>query len=302
MFTNIPGRKPRSGLFCLLGLVLCGSPAVGAAQELERFVDRYAGANGAGYLTPLAEVIGANLNSGFVRSAKIEEGFHVRFELLVPSSAVREEQRTFTATTDGFFSPAQTASAPTILGSDVGTSVSGEGGTAYNFPAGFEISRLGTAIPQVTVGTVAGTEGTLRWMAFNLEDLGDFGHLGFGLRHSVSQYFPDLPADVAIGGLYQTVSLGEIIDTKAMTFGVHASADAGIATVYGGLVYETSTMDVDYTQGTGPDALAVSLELDGHTGVRATGGIEFDLRLLRVRGDLSLGSQTVLGLGLSFGN
>lgn len=302
MYNTFCGRGSCTRLAFFLCLGLCASPKAGTAQELERFVDRYAGDNGAGYLTPLAEVIGANLNSGFVRSARIEEGFHVRFELLVPSSAVSDDQRTFTATTDGFFTPVQTASVPTILGSDVGTSVSGDGGTSYNFPAGFELSRLGTAIPQVTVGSVAGTEATLRWMAFNLEDLGEFGHVGVGVRHSVSQYFTNLPADIAVGGLYQTVSLGDIIDTKAMTFGVHASADAGVATAYGGVMYETSTMDVNYSQGAGPDALAVSLQLDGHTGIRVTGGIELDLRLLRLRGDLSLGSQTVLGLGLSLGN
>ncbi len=297
-------RKTQCRAWGSLALALCALiiPKGVESQEFEQFIERYTGANGVGYLTPLAEVIGANLNSGFARSARIEDGFHVRFELLAPISSIGDEQRTFMATTDGFFTPEQTASAPTIFGKSTGTAITGEAGTTYYFPAGFQLNRVGVAMPQLTIGTIAGTEGIFRWMAFDLEDIGDFNHLAVGLRHSISQYLDNAPIDLAVGGLVQNFSLGDEVEAQALAVALHASTGSDLATIYGAVTYETASMDINYTSGNGPEAVAVALQLDGHTGVRVTGGVELGLSFLKIRGDFTVGPQTVFGVGISFGN
>lgn len=272
-----------------------------AAQDVETFLGRYTGANGIGYLTPFAEVVGANLNSGFVRSARIEEGFHVRLDLIVPLASISDDQKFFAATTDGGFEPQTTVDAPTVLGDPTTLVVPGSGGSGYAFPAGFGIKRLGTAIPQITVGSVAGTEVSVRWLGLTFDDFGDFSHVGVGLRHDVSQYF-SVPFDLALGGMVQQFKLADFVDAQTLVVSMQGSLERGPATVFGGLSFESASMDVSYRGGPANAPTDVSLDLEGHSGVRLTAGLELGLSLLSVRGDVSVGPQTVFGVAVGLGN
>ena len=47
---------------------------------------------------------------------------------------------------------------------------------------------MGTLIPQITIGTVAGTDAMVRWFSIDVEDdFGSVSQLGFGLRHDVDR-------------------------------------------------------------------------------------------------------------------
>jgi len=76
------------------------------------------------------------------------------------------------------------------------------------------------------------------------------------LKHNISQWFQELPVDIALQILYNNFSLEndsedetEYIkfDSKNFAVNVHASKTfQEMFVVYGGLQYESSTMDVGY--------------------------------------------------------
>jgi hypothetical protein len=60
-------------------------------------------------------------------------------------------------------------------------------------------------------------------------------------------------------------------------------------------------MDMDYANAQSPNGRA-QYTVDGVKGLRLTGGVELNLKITRLHVDFNLGSQKVVGLGLSFGN
>ena len=287
-------------------VLLCAlvGPQATAAQDndFENLFSSYSGANATGYLTPLAEILGGSLNSGFVKPVRLDDdGFHIRLDVQLAAVFVSDSQKEFQGTTDGGFTPETTTAAPTILGAGTATTVQGDVGTSFVFPAGLAITRTILPIPQITVGNVAGTDASIRWLGVGIDDVGDFSLLGIGARHSVSQYFPELPVDVAVGLHYHTVSLGDLLDLKAGIFSVQASRRSERVSLYGGVGYETSSMDVTY-DADDADQGEVAISLDGASGVRATGGLAFHLPGITLFGDFTLGSQSVAAFGIGIGN
>ena len=78
---------------------------------------------------------------------------------------------------------------------------SGQGGAVIYYPGGFDIENFALAVPQATIGTVFGTRAVVRWISVDVgnTDLGKFDLFGIGVQHSISQYVPVLPIDVAAG-------------------------------------------------------------------------------------------------------
>jgi len=289
-------------LLLILGIHAPGSLLY--AQDQNKFGDlfsAYSATNGPGYLKPLGQALGGSLNTGFVLPARIRPGFHLRVAIETMSSFFSDGQKTFQGTTDAGFTPVQTVTAPTIIGPGEEIVVNGDGGLAYVFPAGLEVTRLTLGVPQVTIGSVMGTEATLRWIGYSADKVGRFSLLGLGLRHSLSQYLENPPLDLAVGALYHSVKLTDIADLSALLISAHASLERSVFVLYGGLGYETSTLKMDYENAQSPNGRA-RYDVDGAKGIRATAGVALDLRVFRIHTDFNLGSQKILGLGLSFGN
>ncbi|MEZ4901504.1 MAG: DUF6588 family protein [Spirosomataceae bacterium] len=101
------------------------------------------------------------------------------FTLGYPLSALILDDKTryFMGTTDGIFLPQQQARIPTILGPREIVTVNGLNGTSYTFPAGLGAQSITLAIPQITIGSIFGTEFNARFMAYDFG--GDFGKLQF---------------------------------------------------------------------------------------------------------------------------
>lgn len=99
---------------------------------------------------------------------------------------------------------ADEAIVPTVIGDTEAVLRPGEAGTQHYFSGGFDIDDFSIAVPQLTIGNLLGTRITARWIAVKLgdesEDLGDLELLGLGAQHSITQYIPDLPVDLAVGG------------------------------------------------------------------------------------------------------
>lgn len=285
-------------------LLLVTSPIAPRAQGLEDQLGPYTGSNAEGYLNPLASAVGANLNSAMFHSARIpESGFHFTFKLSVMGVMFDDDDRTFTATTEQGFIPETTIdNAPTVVGSGDVVTVPGSGGSTFTFPGGFNLNSFAIAVPQVDIGAVAGTEATIRFLAFDVGDfeLGDVFLFGIGARHSLSRYFSALPVDLA-GSLYwQTFEIGEeLITSNALSFGVQASKNFGILAPYAGLSFDSFKMDVKYEDTGGSE---IEYNFDTSNTMHLTLGLSASFLIGNAFAEYGVADQTNFAFGLAFGN
>jgi hypothetical protein len=307
----VPNRLLK-GLACA---VLVLAVALPASAQIEDQLSAYTGPNATGYLQPLADAFGASLNDGFYRSAYIPTtGVRVGLEVLVMGVIFGDDDRTFRATTESGFSPAQTVDAPTIVGSGDALIVGGTAGSSFAFPGGFDLHSFGLAVPQIRVGNFMGSEAVFRWIAVNTGDaeLGDISLFGIGARHSISQYFDDLPVDLAAGFLYQSFSVGEnnagdnLLSTSAFTIGVQGSKRlaAGPLTFepYSALSIDTFKMDVKYESDALGSSTSIDLDFDRDTNFHWTVGTSLNLIIANLYGEYNVAGQNSFSFGLAVGN
>jgi hypothetical protein len=291
-------------------VVLVLALASPAAAQIGDQLSAYTGENATGYLTPLADAIGADLNGALYHSAYIpESGFHMSLETRVVGVIFADDQRTFRATTQSGFSPETTVDAPTVVGPGEAVIVLGDAATEFAFPGGFDLNSFAIAVPQIRIGSYKGTEALIRYIAINTGDveIGDLALYGFGLRHSISQYFePTFPVDLAAGFFWQKFTLGEdLIDSQAMTFGVQASKryPAGFVTFepYASLSVDTFSMDVSYkSDAPGTDAV-VDFTYDADTSLHLTAGLSINAPVVSLNGEYSFAGQNTFAFGVGFG-
>lgn len=290
------------GLLAVAGAVLYGAPA---AAQLEDNLGAYTDDTAKGYLKPLQEAFGQALNSNFFTTAAIPTaGFRARLEVRAMSVMFKDEDDFFSATTGGDFTPEQTVEAPTAVGPGGSVVVTGDGGTAYVFPGGFDLKSFTIGVPQLTLGGVAGTEAMVRWIAVDLgdSDFGELSLLGLGVRHSISQYLVTPPLDLAVAGYYQTFSVGDdFIDSKAYSLGLQASKSFGALVPYGGLAYDMSSMTVQYTATSGAEDREVELDMDSDSTMHLTLGLGLQLGVLHLNASGELAKRTGFSVGAGFG-
>jgi hypothetical protein len=287
------------GFLCLVCLSLFTVNSQG--QDFEDFVKKYTGSNGQLYMQPLADAFGANLNSGLYHNAYIrEKGFQVYLGVAYMHAPIPERRRTFTGSTQGYFYPTQQVKAPTIFGKSELVAVDGDGGTEYVFPGGLDLNNLPLAVPNLTIGSLYGTNATFRWAAYDIGDqVGKVELLGWGLRHSIDQYIPTLPLNMAIGFYTQRFTLGDIVDAGSWLANIQASYQWEFITFYGGLGYENSTLDIQYTYE--EDDSEIAFDLTGNNTLRGTLGLTLNLGPLKIHSGYTLASQSLLTLGLGLG-
>jgi hypothetical protein len=282
----------------LIAAVLLGFWGCLDAQGLEDDVSVYESANGALYLQPLADAFGANLNSGFFRSARIPRwGFHIELGVKAMGAFISEEQQSFTSVAEDGVVPAG-EEIPTIFGKEESQEIDG-----FEFPGGiWNTSIFPTAVPQLTVGSVFGTEAMIRWISYRVnDDIGEISLLGLGARHSLSQYIPYFPVDVALGYYWQGFKVGDIVEARATYVGLQASYNLSVLCFYTGIGYETAGLDIGYDHEEGGDTVPIRFELDGKNATRFTIGLFFDLPIVKFHVDYSIAAQHVVAAGFGFG-
>lgn len=286
-------------LFILLGVALMSINLHG--QDFEDFIRKYTDANGKLYMQPLADAFGANLNSGLYHNARIEKnGFQLYLGLTAMVAYIPEQSRTFEGTTEGFFSPEQNAIVPTIFGNSEVVEVSGEEGTTYSFPGGLNVNQLPLAAPTLSIGSYYGTNATFRYMAADIgDDFGKINFFGWGIRHSIDQYFEMLPINLAAGYYMQSFSVGDFVAANAWLINLQGSYSWHLLTFYGGLGFENSTMDVDYVYE--EDNTKVSFNMEGANKLRGTLGVTLNLGPVIVHSDYTLANQSLLTMGFGIG-
>jgi hypothetical protein len=314
-----------------------------------------------GYLQPLTDAFGADINSGFFHGAKMSNGFHLYFGLKAFAATIPSADQAFSLTenktihvdndfqdqfgntvhvTKDFDFTLNGTSIPTVFGDDqVKGLVSGTvgfdttfGGQNHHIEVTYAESTIAglkklsfapLGIPQVTVGTIMGTDFTLRLIP--KIDIGDYGSVGFwgvGVRHSISQYLggDEAPLDIAVGFMIQNftitakdtdnttgaVSDYDLLKAKAWLANVEVSKQFNPITFYGGLQIEKASMDVQYFSTQTVQGAQVkfnpSFSADSKNTFRAIIGINLGLGPLNINADYNVGSTSVLsgGLGFSF--
>jgi len=319
----------------VLGILLCTAslPAAHAQDDVEEALSAIGQQYAGNYLQPVSDALGAGLNSGLFRTAKVGSGgilpgidLYIGVAAMGVSTAGSDDS--FRLSTDQVTINEGTAQERTLLieypDRDLPTAF-GENESPGEaeirdaetnvkvgdvaLPASLLDTPLApTVVPQVGIGTVFGTDAQVRFLPeTEISNYGSVGLTGVALRHSVSQYVPLLPVDLAVQGSWQQLDISgpeqdDILETTAWALNAQVSKSFTLATLYGGLQYETTDVDVEY-QFTAPDGGTSTLRLDqdASTNVRALAGVSFSLAVVRLNVDYAIGANNTVtaGLGLN---
>ncbi len=304
---NILKRTFSPGALCLLAVVVLSvSTAARSQTQLENTLKQYSSTTVTGYIQPVADMFGANMHTGYYHSADVEKsGLHISLDFIAMGAMVKDDQKTYTAQSPAGFNPGSFQTA-TLFGGK-GTEVTdARTGLKYKGSDGIiNATYFPLAVPQLTIGNIYGTQATIRFVtiptSISQDKLPVITLWGLGARHSISQYIPKFPVDLAAGFYYNSFTFGDMINFKGVALNAQASKSWSILTVYGGLQWEQSKMTLSYTSSDVTSPL-VDLTLDGANAFRFTAGLALGLGPLKLFADANFGSVTTLSAGFGFGN
>jgi Family of unknown function (DUF6588) len=276
-----------------------------AQNPFEDAVKQLNSDNVKGYLQPWVTSFGSNLNSGFYHTANISTlGLTVRIDLIGMGTFIGDKQKKYKTTNPFDGTPVETAS---IFG-EMGTIVSPDSLVLYQFQNGqVKTSFIPFAVPQITIGDLYGTQGIFRYIQLpEMNNIPKLSLIGFGARHSVSRYLPTVPVDLSAGLYFQSLKIGELFKASTFAFSAQVSKTFAIITLYGGLQYESTSMDISYRyQGTLPGYVPadpkITLTVDGKNVVRGTAGFNLNLLALNIFADIGVGDAVTASGGIGFG-
>jgi len=287
-------------------LLLLPVPA-GGQTSVENAIKQFGETNIKGYMQPLADMFGANMNAGYYHSAAMPQtGFGFSFDIVAMGAMVGDDQKNYTAVAPAGFNPG-TFTTATIFG-EKGTEIKN-----VNFPSStyrgadgvFNTSIFPTAVPQIRIGYLAGTEALLRFVVVPRigEDVLPKSTLwAAGVRHSISQYLSGAPLDIAAGVYYSKFTAGDLIDFTGTNVSVQASKSFSVLSLYGGVAWQKSTLNLKYTTTDPAQPGAVDVSLDGSNTFSATLGAGLTLGFFHIFADANFGSVTHFSGGIGFGN
>jgi hypothetical protein len=276
-----------------------------AQNPLEDAIKQLTSDNVKGYIQPFVTAFGANMNSGVYHTASADQlGFTLRLDLIAMGTFIGDAEKKYKAINPYDGSEVETA---TIFG-EQGAVVGPIPGVEYQFQNGqVKTSMVPFFLPQLTVGDVYGTQAIIRYVPIpEVNNVPKINLFGIGARHNVSQYIPAVPVDLSASIFYQSLKVGDLFEAKTLSFGAQVSKSFALLTLYGGLQYESMSMDLKYTYtGNIPGITVadpnVSLSLDGKNKFRGTAGLDLSLALLHIFADINVGTATVVSGGIGFG-
>ncbi|MDP2207413.1 MAG: hypothetical protein Q8K98_01395 [Bacteroidota bacterium] len=289
---------------------LCVS--AGSAQSLEERLNKFGKKFGSGYVNPFVTAFGANLNSGLYHSADVETGIDVyvgaKFTFaLIPASAQEfdadlSELNSLRGALPPYQTPVKTA---TFFGNK-GTKVPGSilPGDTLQLPNGTNLKAVPVAVPHIMLGNIFGTRMMLRYLpAMKIDKYGELSFMGIGFQHNVGQWLPaPLPFDWSAHVMYQNMKIKPVVEATAFSLGTEISKTFMFATIYGGVAYESATMNFKFNW-TPPPPLTqtpkeVKFDLSGDNTMRLTAGFALKLLFFHISADYSYAKQPVATLGL----
>ncbi|NJD22814.1 MAG: hypothetical protein FIA82_09135 [Melioribacter sp.] len=172
-----------------------------------------------------------------------------------------------------------------------------------------------SAALQLTVGTIAGTNLSIRYLpdisrTFGFNDqLGKFTFWGIGFIHNPGVWFMiPLPVDLGIGYFYQKLKVGNTVESTNSQFGLYVSKSFGFGisfAPYAGLTFESSktkvTYEYNYDTSTGPSTLKINLDLEGENSAALLFGCNVKLSsVVNVNADFKVAKTKTISAGISF--
>lgn len=262
------------------------------------------GDNAKGYLGPLPKALSSTLNSAIFQTGNVpKHTFNFAIGVKLMGVGFKDENRTYAPTAPPGFTPTEDVQAPTVIGSTEAVAQAGQGGSTLYHPGGFDINEFAVAVPELAMGSVFGTRAVVRWISADIGDseLGKVDYLGYGAQHSISQYFPSMPIDLAAGFFIQSFDLGDdLVTSDAVHFDVTGSRRIGMLEPYASLGYDTFDMDAKY-ESTSTPGDNISVKFDKESNAHVTLGVQALLGFARLSGQIDIAAETGAAVGLVFG-
>ncbi len=284
----------------LLLLILTFLSVRPAFSQIEDRLAQLGEDNVSDYIRPFVTTLGTAMNSNGYYSADISTMLSLSVSFRGMYIIIPDDQKNFTPTLSeaGYDATKQTA---TVYG-DKGAAYAGPQGYIV-MPPGINQSFVPVAYPQISA-SLLGTQVILRYLPpTQIADNNDLSIFGFGVAHSISQYIPLFPLDLAVQFLYNRVEVSDIMKLNNVAFNVHASKNIGPLIPYIGLQWERSTLDLNYTiKGESPGLATnttISASVEGDNNFRATVGAALKLAVIVLNADFSISAQPVVSGGLT---
>ena len=283
------------GFIILVIIISLVSTAISFGQDstslLQEHIESIVGDNVVNYMQPFATALGTAVNTGLYHTAKIHglPGFDIGIRaIFIP---IPDEAETYFAK----LTDKDSVEVNTVFGPE--ESLSG-------FPAGLNISGIPFGVLHFSFGLPMGTELNLRYLpSFETnDDIPKIELLGFGVSHSLNQYFPlpiPLLPQLSVGFMYQTFKVGDLIESTHQAFNIRLSKSVPLLTVHVGAQFESSDMDITFKAGgLGED---ITVNLDGENDIRYTGGFRLTLfPFIGINADYSVVEYSAINVGLNF--
>ncbi len=302
-------------------LVVLALAGFARAQDLSSTLSKVGSQYGQAYVAPAVDAFGMDLNSGLFHGASMSGllplGLHVYVGVQISGALIQGSEKSFNLsyldTLNGQPANFVVTNAPTIYGNkDRGTVVITPTNTALPQQTDSTIGGLISTsivpvpIPQIGLGSLFGTDVLVRFLPqVKISDYGKVQLFGIAVRHSISQYIPLVPIDIAVQLGFQNLSVtdtsgGDLMKASTFAANLEISKTFLMLTLYGGLQVESSSVDVSYTYNPGQSlpSVPVSFSLKGKNKFRALAGLSFSLGPVLINGDYSFGSMSAATLGI----
>ncbi len=298
------------------------------------------------YVAPLVDAYGANINAGLFHTARIGGGLIPKVDLYVGVKvfgAMLPSDRSLSLsyqTDEVFIGPNgnryvvpvvyNIEDAPTVFGEteggevtvSVSETVDAGGDGIFGTPDDVVINETASMsvlpgllntpiapllVPQIGVGSFAGTDVLIRFLpSVSTDTYGKISFRGFGVRHSLSQYIPMLPASLSAQFVYQRFSIEDgseqqMVLATAYAGNVAISKSLAVVTLYGGLQLEKTHVEVDYAYDSGIQELGtqeITFATDARNRFRAIAGVTFTPGPLQVNVDYAVGALNTVSAGI----
>ncbi len=313
------------------------------AQSLSSNLSKVAADYAKLYLQPFADAAGAELNSGLFFSSMLnpvdENKLNISFSLESAVTVLPASEQSFNASYNdtvmynynGQYYPVNgqvtVKNAPTIFGSktpgianvDINSSIYILPGISYpvkekrteqTIGGLYNSTYIPIVIPQIEVGSYEGTSLVVRGLLpIKIGNFGKLNFWGFGLRHNIKHDLKSLPFNLALGIIYQNLSLSDttnndvgVLNTFALN--LYTSKSFGIFDVYGGLQFESATLKANYSyynnNSQNPYTVTIDFSLKGKNLLRGVAGIAVLLGNFYTDLDLNLSNFFSVSLGINY--
>ncbi len=300
--------KRRIAAILALALVALVGAVPPAGAQLSENLGALSGDNARKYLGPLPDALSGTMNSAIFTSGKVSKvGLNFSVGVKVMGVRFADADRLFTPTDPaGFTSVAPIQPAPTVVGGPSAVTQNGQGGAILYYPGGFDIGEFAFAAPQLSIGSLMGTRAVVRWFAMDFSAnnfIDKISFFGIGAQHSLSQYFPALPADFALGAFYQSFKINDtLLDTKALHVDLTGSRSFSLLQPYAAIGYDSFKMDAAYQDTSIPGSpVSIKVEFDRKSNVHLTAGVLANLMFATLHAEANIAATNGVAVGLSFG-